>query len=146
MMTGLFVTTILLLFFVFCLLRAAPTAHGDSQARGLIGAVAASLYQSHSNTRSEPHLRPHHSSLQHRIFNPLSEAWEWTRNLMVPSWIHFRWATTRTLVTTILWNWKKHSSFVFWERMDRMGKNPSFIIVWPYFWIPALSLTNWLIG
>ena len=34
------------LFFVFCLFafsRAASAAHGDSQARGLIGAVAASL-------------------------------------------------------------------------------------------------------
>ena len=34
-------------------------AYGDSQARGLIaiGAVAASLHQSHSNARYEPHLR-----------------------------------------------------------------------------------------
>ena len=37
--------------------RAAPTAHGGSQARGLIGAVAASLCHSHSNTGSEPHLQ-----------------------------------------------------------------------------------------
>ena len=41
------------IFFFFCLLRAAPTAHGDSQARGLIGAIAANLYHSHGNTRSE---------------------------------------------------------------------------------------------
>ena len=40
----------------FCLSRAVPAAYGGSQARGLIGAVAASLRQSHSNTRSEPHL------------------------------------------------------------------------------------------
>ena len=32
-------------------------AYGGSQARGLIGAIAASLHQSHSNTSSEPHLR-----------------------------------------------------------------------------------------
>ena len=31
----------------------------------------------------------HHSSWQHRIFNPLSEARDRTRNLMVPSQIHF---------------------------------------------------------
>ena len=39
--------------------RAAPKAYGESQARGLIGTVAASLHHSHShsNTRSEPHLR-----------------------------------------------------------------------------------------
>ena len=47
-------------FFVVCLFRAAPAAHGGSQARGLIGAVAAGLRQSHSHshTRSEPSLRP----------------------------------------------------------------------------------------
>ena len=53
-------TTILFFFFfVFlCLFRAAPSAHGGSQARGLIGDVAISLLQSHSNARSEPHLWP----------------------------------------------------------------------------------------
>ena len=43
-------------FFVFS--RAPPTANGGSQAMGLIGAVAASLRQSHSNARSKPRLRP----------------------------------------------------------------------------------------
>ena len=33
-------------------------AHGSSQARGLIGAVAAGLRHSHSNVGSELHLRP----------------------------------------------------------------------------------------
>ena len=33
-------------FFVFCLFRAKPMAYGDSQAKGLIGAVAAGLRQS----------------------------------------------------------------------------------------------------
>ena len=32
-------------------------AYGSSQARGQIGAVAASLCNSHSNAESEPHLR-----------------------------------------------------------------------------------------
>ena len=47
--------------FVFCLFgfglsvfsRATPAAHGGSQARGPIGATAASLCQSHSNVRSK---------------------------------------------------------------------------------------------
>ena len=38
----------------------------------------------------------HHSSHQCWIFNPLSEARDRTHNLMVPSWIHFHWATTGT--------------------------------------------------
>ena len=33
-------------------------AYGGSQARGIVGAVAAGLCHSHSNARSEPHLRP----------------------------------------------------------------------------------------
>ena len=45
-------------FSVFCLFRAAPAAYGDSQARDLIGAVAAGLPHSHSNARSKPCLRP----------------------------------------------------------------------------------------
>ena len=47
--------------FFFCLFafsRATPTACGHSQASGLIGAVATSLRQSHSNTGSEPRLQP----------------------------------------------------------------------------------------
>ena len=38
--------------------RAAPVAYGGSQARGLIGAVAAGLRQSHSSEGSEPRLQP----------------------------------------------------------------------------------------
>ena len=45
-------------FFVFCLHRATPAAYGGSLPRGLIGAIAAGLHQSHSNVRSKPHLRP----------------------------------------------------------------------------------------
>ena len=45
-------------FFVLGLFRAAPAAHGGSQVRGVIGAVAARLGQSHSNARSELCLRP----------------------------------------------------------------------------------------
>ena len=45
------------MIFFFCLFAiswATPAAHGDSQARGLIGAVAAGQQHSHSNVGSEP--------------------------------------------------------------------------------------------
>ena len=47
-------------FFVclFAISWAAPEAYGGSQARGLIGAVATGLRQSHSNVGSEPRLQP----------------------------------------------------------------------------------------
>ena len=43
------------LFSLFVFSRVAPTAYGGSQARGQIGAAAASLHHSHSNTRSLTH-------------------------------------------------------------------------------------------
>ena len=43
---------------VFAFSKATPAMYGDSQARGLIWAVADGLCQSHSNVRSEPHLWP----------------------------------------------------------------------------------------
>ena len=46
------------LFCFFAISWAAPVAYGVSQARGRIGAVAASLHQSHSNSGSEPRLQP----------------------------------------------------------------------------------------
>ena len=49
---------VLFCFCLFAFSRAAPVAYGVSRARGLIGAVAASLHHSHSNVRSEPHLPP----------------------------------------------------------------------------------------
>ena len=45
-------------FFFLLSFGASPMACGGSQARGLIGAVAASLHQSHSNMGSELHLCP----------------------------------------------------------------------------------------
>ena len=38
----------------------------------------------------------HHSSRQHQILNPLSEARDWTHSLMDTSQIRFHWATTGT--------------------------------------------------
>ena len=42
----------------FCFFRAAPMAYGSSQARGWIRTTATSLYHSHSNEGSKPHLWP----------------------------------------------------------------------------------------
>ena len=44
--------------FFFGLFRAAPVVYGGSQARSLIGAIATSLHQSHSNAGSKLYLRP----------------------------------------------------------------------------------------
>ena len=57
------------LFFFFFFLRAAPVIFGSSQARGLMGATAAGLHHSHSNVRSQWHLRPTPQLMQHWILN-----------------------------------------------------------------------------
>ena len=56
-----FVLSVCLFVCLFCLFfffLAAPMAYGVSQARGRIGAIAASLRHSHFNVGSEPCLRP----------------------------------------------------------------------------------------
>ena len=62
-------------FFVFFFFKATPMAYGRSQAGGRTGAAAASL---------------HHSSWQHRILNPLSEARDQTHILMDTNQVHYR--------------------------------------------------------
>ena len=64
---------LLFIWLLFCLFRATPMAYGASQARDLIGAVAAGPCHSHSNIRSELLLLPTPQLWQHRIFNPLSK-------------------------------------------------------------------------
>ena len=54
----MFLFVCFLAFWLFAFSKAAPMAYGGTQARGLIGAVAADLPQSHSSVGSEPRLRP----------------------------------------------------------------------------------------
>ena len=70
----------------FCLFRGVPVAYRGSQGRGQIGTVA-----------DPSHVCDlYHSSWQHQILNPLSEAGDQTWNLMVPSRIRFHCATMGT--------------------------------------------------
>ena len=85
--------------FIFCLFafsRAAAVAYGGSQARRLIGAVAASPRQPTARWDLSHVFDLYHSSRQRWLLNPLSKARDRTRNLMVPSQIHFYGATTGT--------------------------------------------------
>ena len=54
-------------------------AYGGSQDRNGIGAAAARLCHSHSNTESEPLLRLQHNSQQCWILHPLSGARDQTK-------------------------------------------------------------------
>ena len=81
---------IIIIFFFF--LRAAPTAHRGSQARGWIGAYTRAT----ATWDWSCFCNPHHSSQQCQILNPLSKARDQTRNLMAPGRIPFCCATTGT--------------------------------------------------
>ena len=104
-----FLILLLFIFLSFCLIGAVPVAYGGSQARGLIEAVAASLHQSHSKTRSELRLRLYHSSQQCQILNPLSEARDWTCILMVPSQIHFHCTNGNSCCCIFKLRWTSYS-------------------------------------
>ena len=77
-------------------------AHGGSQARGPIGAIAAGLCQNHSNIRLQPRLQPTPQLTATPDPNPLSLARDQTRNFMVPSQIPFHCATTGTPLFSVL--------------------------------------------
>ena len=66
------------------------------EARGRIGATAASLPQPQQGKDLSQVCDLHHSSRQQRILNPLSEARDGTLNLMVPSRISCCCATSGT--------------------------------------------------
>jgi len=87
---------LLFFFFFFCLFRATPVAYGSSQARGQIGATAASHSHSHNNPWSEQHLWPITQLMATWILNPVNEARDQTHVLMDPSWFCYCWATTGT--------------------------------------------------
>ena len=77
--------------FYFCLFRPAPAAHGPSQVKNPVVAIAAGLHQSHSCIGDLQH-----SSRQRWVPNSLSEARDRTRLLMDTSWICFCCATMGT--------------------------------------------------
>ena len=81
----------------FCLFWATPMAYEGSQARGLIGAIAAGLHLATAMPDPSHVCDLHQSSQQCQILNPLSEARDRTCVLMDASRIRYRWATMGTL-------------------------------------------------
>ena len=122
----------LYLFYLFIgIFRAAPMAYGGSQDRGPIRAAIASLHHSHSKVGSEPCLWPTLQLTAMQIVNPLSEARNWTSNLMVPSWIPFRCTMMGTPTSDKILNWippvgrgKQQGSTITMKRLDAWNSWP----------------------
>ena len=102
--------------FSFFLTRVALVVHRASQARDLIRATAAGHSHSHSTATAAPDPSRicdlHHSSRQCQILDPLSKATDQTCNLMAPSQICFRCATTGTPFCPFF-NWVVWFLFLF---------------------------------
>ena len=107
-----------LLFFLF---RAAPVAYESSLARSWIGAAVETYTTATATPDPSCICDLHHSSRPHRILNPIIEARDQTRNLMVPSRIRFHWATTGTPETfncyTILSILYEECIYYFYNKM-----------------------------
>ena len=84
------------MYVFFLWFRAALTAYGGSQARGLIRAIAAAYATATAMQYPSQVCNQHHSSWQCCILNPLSEARDWSCDLMVLSWVRFQCATVGT--------------------------------------------------
>ena len=85
---------IFLFFYFFCLYRAAPAAHGSSQAE-LYWNWSCRPYSTATAMPDPSHLfNLHHIARQGWILNPLSEARDQTHILMDTHWVCKRWAIT----------------------------------------------------
>ena len=82
--------------YLFVFFMAAQAAYGSFQARGRIGAAAASLCTATATQDLRCICDLHHSSHLSWILNPLTGAWGQTHILMDNSWIHFSLAMTGT--------------------------------------------------
>ena len=83
-------------FFFFFFFRA-PVAYGSFQTRGIKSETQLQAYTTVIAARDQSCICDlHHSSQQHQILNPQSDARDGTCILMDTSWIHFCWATMLT--------------------------------------------------
>ena len=117
-----------IVIFFFCLFRTAPVAYAGSQARGLIGCIAAGLRQSHSNARSEPHLQPTPQLTVTPDPSPTERGQGSTCNLMAPSRIRFCCATTGT--PRFLFNPSSSQLLESWEPFPIINICTEYFCMW----------------
>ena len=114
-------------FLVF--FRVVSAAHGCSQARGRIGATAASLVTA-TATQDLSHVCDlHYSSRQYQILNLLSEARDWILILMGTSQVRYRWATTGTpkinFLKNLIYNNKKINKVDVGKKLNIRSVRPA---------------------
>ena len=91
-----FIHSTFFFFFFFCFLGPLQQ-HMEIPRLGLQLELQLLAYATAAGTSDPSHVcNRHHGSWQCRIINPLSKARDPTHNFMVPSWIHFCCATSRT--------------------------------------------------
>ena len=89
---------LLLFIYLFCFSGPHPR-HMEVPRLGVQSELQLPAYTTATATPDSSHVcNIHHSSQEHQILNPLSEARDWSHNLMVPSQICFCCTTTETTV------------------------------------------------
>ena len=87
---GIFIFYLIYLFFVFLSILVPHLWHMEVPRLGLQSELYLLAYVRATAMQDLSHVcNLHYSSWQHQILNPMSEARDWTWNLMVPSRIHF---------------------------------------------------------
>ena len=99
--------------------------HGNSQARGRIGATAAGYTTATATWDPSCIYELHHSSQQRQIPDPVSEGRDGTHILMNTSQICFYCTTKGTLRTCIFLNINEEISFVMLSRKQNKTKQNS---------------------
>ena len=102
--SALFSPLLLSMTCLFLLFRATPEANGSSQARGWIGGNSCRPTPQPQQFRDPSRdCNLYHSTRQHQIPDPLSQARGWTPILMDSSQIHLCWATEGTPQAWLFW-------------------------------------------
>ena len=115
-------------FFLSFFFKAIPTAYGSCQARGQIGAAAASLHHSHSNTGPQPPLRPPLQFLA-MILNPVSKVKDLSYILTDNSWVLNPLSHNRTFESRALKKDICTSMFIMLFTIAKKGSNPKCILI-----------------
>ena len=123
--------------FVFCPFRAWLVAYGSSQATGLMRTTVVAYTTATATQDPSCICNQHHSSRQHWILNPLSEAKDRIQVLTDASWVCYHWAlmgTPRVGVLRIA-----PSSFIHFRHLSSRKKLFSFLNIHGCFQTPSVS-------
>ena len=124
-----------LFFFFFWSFLGLHLRHMDIPQLGVESELQLPAHTTATATKDPSHVcNPHHRSQQRWILNPLSEAWDGTHNLMVPSWIRFCCTTAGTSHSLPSKSSQQRTRFLFFLTkscsLSLSSKTPAWTAYW----------------